>query len=224
MKEISIAITDDDELVAKLLEEFLNKCNGFNVIFTACNGRDLIEKLEAESAILPEILLLNLKMKEMNGVDTIQHLKEHFPSIRIIVISSYYQNSSLGFLFKSGASAFVPKGISPVHLQEIITTVHQQGIYFTQEQVDKLRYQISSKTPKPLLVEGSELSKREIEILKLICMQKTAKEIGDALFITAKTVEGHKNNLFTKTGAKNVAGLVIYAIQNNILDLDDFPV
>lgn len=75
-----------------------------------------------------------------------------------------------------------------------------------------------------MLNEESELSTREIEVLKLICQQKTAKEIGELLFISPKTVEGHRNSLFVKTGVKNVVGLVIYALQHNIIGIDDLPV
>lgn len=158
------------------------------------------------------------------GVESIQHLKKYFPSIKIIVISSYYQDSFMGFLFKTGASAFVPKEISPEYLMHIIDTVYRQGVFFTEEQLVQLRTQITSKTPKPMLNEESELSTREIEVLKLICQQKTAKEIGELLFISPKTVEGHRNSLFVKTGVKNVVGLVIYALQHNIIGIDDLPV
>jgi DNA-binding CsgD family transcriptional regulator len=82
--------------------------------------------------------------------------------------------------------------------------------------------QISGKSPRPDMNENS-LSEREVEILKLICQQKTAKEIGDQLFITQRTVEGHKNNLFVKTGAKNIAGLVIYALQHRIIQIEELP-
>lgn len=222
MKNIQIAITDDDDLIVKLLEDYLNHCENFKVVFTACNGEDLIEKLNKPNALLPDVLLLDLKMKGMNGIETMEYLKNHFPLIKIIVISSFYQDSFLGFMFKTGASAFLPKGITPSHLQEIITTVHGNSIYFTTEQTELIRKQVSEKNPRPTLLT-TELSAREVEILKLISLQKTAKEISNILFISPKTVEGHKNNIFIKTGAKNIAGLVIYAIQNKILNIDEIP-
>ncbi|QEE50834.1 response regulator transcription factor [Flavobacterium alkalisoli] len=220
MKDILIAITDDDNLIAQLLESYLSTCPNLKVLFTANSGLDLIEKLKTTTT-LPDILLLDLKMEGMDGVETTQYIKANHPEIKIIVISSHYQNSFLGFLFKTGASAFVPKGISPVLLKEIITRVHETGIYFMDDQIDSMREQISSKSPKPDLNDENDLSEREIDVLKLICMQKTAKEIGETLFITTRTVEGHKNNLFAKTGAKNIAGLVIYAVQHNIINIHD---
>lgn len=224
MKKISIAIADDDSLVAKLLEDFFNVSSEYDVLFTVADGNELMKQLDLSSQTLPEIVLLDLKMPGMNGIDALQRLKKSYPSIKVIIISSYYQNSFTGFIFKTGGSAFIPKEISPQYLLEIIGTVYQHGIYMMREQVSHMREQISSKAPKPVFNKRGEFSKREIEILKLIGMQKTTKEIGEILFIAPKTVEGHKNNLFTKTGAKNVAGLLIYAIRNDVLNIEEFTI
>lgn len=224
MKKISIVIADDDCLVAKLLEDFFNVSSEYDVLFTVADGNELMKQLDLSSQTLPEIVLLDLKMPGMNGIDALQRLKKSYPSIKVIIISSYYQNSFTGFIFKTGGSAFIPKGISPQYLLEIIGTVYQHGIYMMREQVSHMREQISSKAPKPVFNKRGEFSKREIEILKLIGMQKTTKEIGEILFIAPKTVEGHKNNLFTKTGAKNVAGLLIYAIRNDVLNIEEFTI
>ncbi|WP_177734756.1 MULTISPECIES: response regulator transcription factor [Flavobacterium] len=223
MDTIRIAITDDDGLIVKLLESYLSTQKGFEVIFTAESGDDLIAFLESAS-VLPDVLLLDLKMKGMDGVEVTRHLKTNFSSIKVIIVSSHYQRSFMNFMLKTGASAFLPKGVSPTLLTEIIPVVHEKGVFFMEDQMEAIREQIATKsTQKSIFDNGSELSKREIEVLQLISQQKTAKEIGDTLFITARTVEGHKNNLFVKTGAKNIAGLVIYAIQNNYITVEDLP-
>lgn len=223
MEDITIAITDDDALIVSLLEGYLQNCDGMQVLFTAGNGKDLFARLEG-AAVKPHVLLLDLRMDGMDGIEITQQLKTMHPEIKVIVISSHYQKAFMGFMLKTGVSAFLPKGISPVHLVDVIQTVHKQGYYFKEDQMDVLREQITSKSPKPVLDDEEILSERETEVLKLICQQKTAKEIGDILFITQRTAEGHKNNLFTKTGAKNIAGLVIYAIQHNIIRVEDLPV
>lgn len=217
---IPIAITDDDNLIAQLLKEFLSSTGSYDVLFTALNGHELIAKLNESEKNIPEVLLLDLKMEGMDGIETTKYLKIHFPSIKIIVISSYYQDSFMGFLIKTGASAFLPKEIAPDKIPAIIDIVHKQGVYFTDGQLGELRSQISCKSPKPMIGDELDLSSREIEVLKLICLQKTAKEIGEALFISSKTVEGHRNSLFIKTGVKNVVGLVIYAMQNKVIEID----
>jgi DNA-binding NarL/FixJ family response regulator len=223
MADIDIVITDDDALIVSLLEAYLQNCAGMNVLFTAYNGSELFSQLIA-SPVKPHIILLDLRMDGMDGVEITTHLKNIHPEIKIIVITSHYQKAFMGFMLKTGVSAFLPKGISPAHLVDVIKTVYRQGYYFEGDQMDVLREQITSKSPKPMLDEEEVLSEREVAVLKLICQQKTAKEIGELLFITQRTAEGHKNNLFAKTGAKNIAGLVIYAIQHNIIKVEDLPV
>ncbi|AWH83764.1 DNA-binding response regulator [Flavobacterium album] len=223
MKNIRIAITDDDSLIVSLLQGYLHSCDGMEVLFTTNNGTDLLSRL-ASDAVLPDILLLDLKMQGMDGIEVTNHLKADYPDIKVIVVSSHYQLSFMGFMLKTGVSAFLPKGISPIELVDVIRIVDRQGYYFKEDQLAAVRGQISSKTPKPALDEDDSLSEREIEVLRLICQQMTAKEIGEVLFLTPRTVEGHKTTLFAKTGAKNIAGLVIYAIQHGFIRVDELPV
>jgi DNA-binding NarL/FixJ family response regulator len=223
MKDIiTIALVDDDGLIVSLLTDFLGNQSNIEVCYTADSGETLLEKLATETA-LPDVMVLDLNMKGINGVEVTEYLKENYPSIRVILMTSHYKRSFMGFMLKTGVAAFIPKGISPVQLVEIIKEIYENGFYFMEDQLGVLREQISHKAPKPTLVEGNKLTEREIEVLKLICFQKTAKEIGEKLFITPRTVEGHKSNLFIKTGARNVAGLVIYAIQNNYIEPNEIP-
>ena len=223
MEKISVAITDDDALIVSLLENYLNTTTDIAVLFTANGGQALFERL-AQGAPLPQVLLLDLRMDGMDGVAVTEKLKVDYPEIKIIVISSHYQKSFMGFMLKTGVSAFLPKGVSPIELVDVIRTVKKQGYFFKDDQLEALREQIPTKAPRPILQQEELLSDREREVLKLICQQKTAKEIGDELYITQRTAEGHKNNLFAKTGAKNIAGLVIYAIQNEIIRVEELPI
>ncbi len=223
MEDITIAITDDDALIVNLLQGYLQSIDGLEVVLTANSGEELLAALPG-MPVQPHIVLLDLKMSGMDGIEVTQQLKENYPDSKVIVISSHYQKLFMGFMLKTGVAAFLPKGISPVELVEIIRIVDKQGYYFKDDQLDVLRQQIPAKVPKPVLQEEELLSEREVDVLKLICQQKTAKEIGELLYITQRTAEGHKNNLFAKTGAKNIAGLVIYAIQQGIIRVDELPV
>ncbi len=220
MNTISIALVDDDVLIVALLNDFLQKQDSIEVSLTANSGEELINKLESQKK-LPDILVIDLKMKHINGAEVTEFLKVNYPSIRTIVISSHYKLSLMGFMLKTGVSAFLPKGISPQQLIEIIKEVHVKGFFFLTDQLEVIREQISSKVPQPTLNTKNILTEREQEILKLICLQKTAKEIGEQLFITQRTVEGHKNKLFLKTETKNIAGLVIYAIQSGLIESNE---
>lgn len=223
MKEtIRIAIADDDILIVNLLKTFLHQFDHLKVVSIAENGLELIENLSNIDEI-PSILLLDLKMKKMNGVETLEKIRIIYPQIKTIIISSYYNNTFIGFMMKAQVAAFIPKGISPSKLIEIIETVNSNGYYLMEDQLEIIRQQIPTNTPKPILETKESLSNREIEIIQMICQQNTAKEIATKLFIAPRTVEGHKNNIFAKTGVKNSAGLVIYALQNQLIDFKDLP-
>lgn len=220
MKVIKLAILDDEALIVSLLCDFFNQQNETEICFSNTDGDEFIKELSATKT-LPEVLILDLKMEGKSGIDILEILKKDYPSIKTIIMSSHYKKSFMGFMLKLGASAFIPKGLSPNNLLEIVKEIDQKGFYFEPNQIDIIREQVSTKTPKPELNNNNNLSTREIEVLKLICLQKTAKEIGAQLFITQRTVEGHKNNLFLKSDTKNIAGLAIYAIQNNIVQVDE---
>lgn len=220
---IKIAIVDDEVLIVQLLEDYFGKTEGINVMMRAYDGKEFIDQL-SETDEHPELVLLDLRMKVMDGVETTTILKERFPDIRIIVMSSHYMSTFMGYMLKTGVNAFIPKEISPDFLTRVIRSVYEHGYYFSEEHVEIMRTQIAPKVPKPKLTKEEVLSERELEILKLICQQLTSQEIADKLFIARRTVEGHKGNLLLKTSVKNTAGLVIYAIQNNLINPDELIV
>lgn len=219
--KIKLGILDDDLLIVSLLKSFFAIQENLEIVYDHTDGLDFIDKLENLEL---DILLLDLKMKNIDGLEVLEHINKSVKNIKVIVVSSHYQDNTIGFMFKKGVSAFLPKGISPLDLIQIIKTVSETGYYFTDIQVDFLRNQISKKAPKVILDEELDLTEREIEIIKLICQQKTAKEIGEILFITQRTVEGHKNNLFSKIGVKNITGLVVFALQKKIINLEELSI
>lgn len=220
---LNIALTDDDTMLVELLHTYLDGREELNVLFTAESGEELFTKL-ALGETLPEVLLLDLNMKDMDGIRITERLKTTFPTVRVIILSSHYKRSFLGFMLKTGVAAFLPKGISVHELPGILATVAEKGFFLLPGQMDIIREQISAKTPVPTLESENSLTDREIEVLCLLCCQKTAKEIGEQLFITQRTVEGHKNSLLVKTGVKNMAGLVVYAVQRGIIRVEDLPI
>jgi len=219
---IKVAIADDEELFVQLLENFLNKQAHLTCIMTALSGEELLKQIE-KSPEKPTIVLLDLRMKNLDGAETVSKLKDRYPAIKCIVISSHYQKSFMGYMLRAGVNAFIPKGISPANLLKVVDSVSQKGFYFLEEQVETMRSQIKTQAPKPKLKLEEEFTEREREVLTLLCQQYTAKEIADKLFVSKRTVESHKDNLFAKTGARNLAGLVIYAIQNQLVNQEDLP-
>lgn len=222
MDEIRLVLVDDETLILSLLTEYFNNIESVTICCTANSGEEFVDKLSIMNRP-PHIVILDLKMKTMSGLEVTSYLVDHHPQINIIVMSSYYKKSFMGFMLKTGVSAFIPKDLSTDKLLEVVYEVMQKGSFFLPEQIDILRKQVSSKVPKLEMKASTRLTKREVEILKLVCLQKTAKEIAGELFLTTRTVEGHKNNILSKTPAKNLAGLVIFAVQNGYVDVDKIP-
>ncbi len=221
MEKIKLALVDDDYLIVTLLKSFFNQDQSTKVVYDTTDGYQLFNYLEEKNVEPIDILLLDLKMKTIDGLEVLKHVKTHHPELKVVVISSHYQDNSIGFMTKEGVSGFLPKGMSPFELLDIVKQVHKNGFYLNKDQMEILREQISSKVSKPVIDSDELLTERETEIIKLLCQQKTAKEIGEHLFITQRTVEGHKNNLFTKIGVRNVAGLIVYALQKHIVTLEE---
>lgn len=213
--KIEIALVDDDQLVVSLLSSYFQSQEMVEVLFTSLNGKELLHQLSIQKK-LPQVIILDLRMKEMDGLEALNILKKDYPAIKVIILSSHYKDESIGFMLKSGVDAFQPKGIRPEELLKIIVEVQEKGHYFSDKQMDVIRTQLPAKSNKEEYPD--ELTKREVEILELICKQKTAKEIGEILFVTQRTVEGHKNNILMKTGVKNTAGLVIYSVKHKLID------
>ncbi|WP_160114800.1 response regulator transcription factor [Aquimarina sp. AU474] len=218
MNTIKIALVEDDKLVANLLKDYLDNIDGFLVISVSYGGNSFLETLKTDN--IPDIVLSDLRMKNGTGKDVIDVLSKEYPAIKSIIISSHYQPNYLGYMFKSGANAFIPKEIDKKDLVNVIRNVYQAGHYLDMEQMEVLRKQIASNTPIIPTDAIDELTPRELDVLKLLCYQLTAKEIGEKLFVSKKTVETHKSNLLSKTGAKNIAGLIIFAAQNKLIELD----
>ncbi|MEA1874352.1 MAG: response regulator transcription factor [Bacteroidota bacterium] len=218
-KNIKLAIVDDEDLIVSLLQDFLIQEKDIEISIAANSGNEFLKKLES-TTIKPDIVLMDMRMKDKDGIDTTLEMKKKYPNIKVITISSYYKKSFMGFMMRSGVSAFIPKSISPEALINVIHEVNQKSYYFMPEQVEIMRKQISNKSPKPELKSKMlDLSERENEVLKLICEENTAQEIAVKLCVSKRTIDGHRNNLLVKTGAKNTAGLVMYALKNGIIDM-----
>lgn len=222
-KKHRLAMVDDDLLLIDLLSSYLKNVDRFDIVLQASDGNSCLERLDAMEDQHPEAYIIDLKMEGMDGLTLLENIQDRYPDAHIIVVSSHYHNDTLGFMIKKGVAAFLPKGVSLTVLIEVLDEVMQRGFYLLPDQVGILRQQISHKVSPPRL--GSDLlTSRERDVLIRLAQQKTAKEIADELFITTRTVEGHKNNLFAKTGAKNLVGLVLYAIQQKIIDPDNINI
>ena len=217
MATITIAIADDEDLFRKGMTLILNTYKDLEVKMEAENGADLLEKL-AQADHLPDILLLDLKMPEMNGIEVAKIIPERYPALKIIVLSTHFSRAFIINMIELGAAAYLPKNSKPKEVVETIQAVYAKGFHYNDQVLAVIRENMISKT-KPKPVFPFELTAREKEILQLICEQYTAPEIASKLFISPRTVDGHRNNLLAKLSCKNVAGLVVFALQNQVVEV-----
>lgn len=218
MPTLTIAIADDEALFRKGLKLLIEDYDGLQVILDAEHGQHLLDQLATD--ILPDILLLDLKMPVLNGIETAKILREKYPSIKIIVLSTHFSKAFILNMIELGASAYLPKNSSPGEVVETIRAVNNKGFHYNSEVMEVIRENMMKKNlPRNKPDLGEELTKREKEILQLICEQFTTAEIAEKLYISPRTVDGHRNNLLAKLGCRNTAGLVVYALQNDIVQL-----
>jgi DNA-binding NarL/FixJ family response regulator len=220
MEKINIVIADDEQLFRSGIRFILEREPNFNISFEAENGKKLLDFLRTTKEF-PDIILMDLNMPEMNGVEATKIIHKTHPNIKVVVLTSYNSKSFITNMIDVGASSYLVKNTSPKMVVHTINEVHKKGFYYDEKVLSIINENIISSSGKRIKndLEQNLLSKREIDVLELICAQKTTVEIADKLFISPRTVEGHRNNLLLKTKSKNVAGLVIYGIQKKLIEI-----
>ncbi|WP_271856404.1 response regulator transcription factor [Patiriisocius marinus] len=219
--KITLALADDELLFRQGLRAILSKNENFEVLFDAADGLDLVTQLR-ETCTLPEIVITDLKMPELNGVEVTKIIREEFPEIRIIALTSYFSKPFILNMISIGAVAYLAKNSTPKLMIKTIKEVASKGFYYDDTVFKYIQEGLLStgerKVKSPF--DTSFISKREMEVLELICRQHTTPEIAEKLFISPRTVEGHRTNLLLKTESKNIAGLVVFALQRELVKLD----
>lgn len=218
-QKIKIILADDEQLFRKGILFLLEREEEFQILFEAENGQELIDNIDPKN--LPDVILMDLKMPKLNGVETTKIVHKKYPSIKIIALTSYDGKSFITNMIDVGASSYLLKNTSPKIVIHTIKEVFDKGFYYDEKVMKTIHENLLSSSGKKIKsdLDKKLLSKREREVLELICAQLTTSEIAEKLFISPRTVDGHRNNLLLKTGSKNVAGLVIYGIQKKLIEL-----
>ena len=211
---INICIVDDHQLFLASLKGLVSSLPNFNVIGGFCDGDELVHYLK-EKNLVPDIVLLDVQMKRMGGIETCGWLKENVPSAKVLALSMEEDEQKILGMLRAGAKGYLLKDIDPSVLQHAINEVYTNGFYYTEEVTSTL---LKSS------INGSEdsdisLKEREIEFLKLCCSERTYKEIADVMCLSPKTVENYREALFEKLEAKSRIGLVLYAIKHKLVIL-----
>jgi DNA-binding NarL/FixJ family response regulator len=207
---IRLALADDQLLFRRGLVMLLRDMEGVQVVFECGNGEELLTGLRDNPI---DIVLLDLEMPVMDGIQTLGHLRKEYPEVKVIVLSTHNKEQFIAQAMDSGAAGYMLKSADTDEIESAIRSVRESGYYYSDRVSHVMLHGLVKRQKvKPTFYEVDPLSDRELEVLRAICQGLTNTEIAGKLFISPRTVEGHRNNMLLKTGAKNTAGLVVYAM------------
>jgi DNA-binding NarL/FixJ family response regulator len=209
---MKILLVDDHTLFRNGLKMLLGTLPDYEVTGEASNGREFLELIEKHTY---DLVFLDIEMPEINGIEAAKRAIELKPDLKIITLSMYGDEEYYDQMVDAGAKGFLLKNTNLQEVKTAIDTVMNGGNYFSQELMQNLLR--NYKTVREAKESEADLSEREVEILLLICSGLSNQEIGDRLFISKRTVEKHRANIHCKTNCKNTAGLVMYAIKNQLI-------
>jgi DNA-binding NarL/FixJ family response regulator len=211
---IKVIIADDHALFRAGVKTSLSMKKDIKMLGEADNGAQLLTLLKV---LQPDVILLDIQMPIMDGITTLPEIKELYPDIRVIMLTMHNDHSMISKLMELGANSYLTKNSDAEVIYEAIKTVYEQEYFFNaltnRALIDGLRTKRQVETTLPV---DTKLSDKEITILKLMCEEKSTKDIADLVFLSPRTVEAIRDKLKVKTGAKSMAGLVMYAVKAGI--------
>lgn len=210
--KISIALVDDHQLFKQAIVSLINEINpNYVVEVIASNGQDFIRKI-AKANSLPDIIILDLKMPVMNGVETAIWLKENHPTIPVLILTMQDDENTLIKLLRVGVKGFLSKDIEPKEFELAISSILMKGYHYTEELTGNLIRAIQNE--KDMVASFND---RESLFIQYCCSELTYKEIAEKMCLSPKTIDGYRASLFEKLELKSRVGLVLYSIKNDLV-------
>ncbi len=217
---IRLALVDDHNLLRTGLAGVLDKLD-YKVMMESENGRQFIDKLDTEN--LPDVVLMDINMPEMDGFETTLWLKKNHPLVKVLALSMFDDENSIIRMLKNGARGYILKDSRAAELKAVIEAVIHKGYYYSELVSGSLLHSLHQDDDEDDNENDSDLQKvlklkpRDIEFLKLVCTELTYKEIAERMFLSPRTIDGYRDDLFQELGVKSRVGLVVFAIKNGIV-------
>ena len=216
MKPINIILVDDHKIIRDGIKTYLEGDTEFNVIAEASNGKEAMEIIKNNP---PDIVVTDVMMPEMNGIELCKAVIDFNKGIKVVALTMMGERQFIRQMLNNGVSGYLLKSCSDDELKLAIKSVHGGKKYYSPEVTESVMTDLmDGKSNKPKVVMDMPLSEREKEVLHLVIKEYSNQEIADKLFISTRTVDAHKRNILEKTGSKNVAGLVFYALERKLFD------
>lgn len=217
MTAANIVLVDDHILLRNGLASLIKNL-GYTVLFEADNGKDFIAKLNSKS--LPDLVLLDINMLQMDGYETALWLKRNHPEVKVLALSMYDDENAIIRMLKNGAKGYILKDTEPSELRSAIESILTKGFYYSEMVTGRLMHTINTMDDEGSTVKNiAGLNERETEFLKLAATEMTYKEIADQMHLSPRTIDGYRDALFEKLNLKSRVGLVLFAIKNGIVQV-----
>lgn len=212
---IKIAIADDHEIFREGFKLLLRDQSEAALVGEAENGRELLKIVEETK---PDVVIVDIKMPVLDGVDACKVIRKKFPDVQVIALSMFNEDSLIVDMLEAGAKGYLLKNTNKQELLTAVRAVYEGNTYYCSATSEKLTRMIADSKFNPYRNQPIvRFTPRELDIIKLMCQQYTSKEIASKLDLSIRTVESHREKLQEKTGAKNAIGIVIYAIKHDLV-------
>lgn len=215
MPNIKMLLVDDHEIVRDGLKTLMESQHGVDIVAEAKNG---LEALEVCKNIEIDIVVMDVNMPEMDGIQATQKIKDKYPEVKILALTMSDNDVHIRKMIEAGASGYILKNAGRDELKRAFEALMNDQHYFSDSATQSVMMELVRNKGKSSAGTDAQITKRELEILGLIIKEHTNQEIAEKLFISVRTVDAHRRNLLQKTGARNTAGLVRYALENGLFE------
>jgi len=212
--KIKVGLVDDHQLFLKSLTLMLETLQGFEVVSEALNGKDLQQKLPLAKS-MPDLILLDVNMPVMDGIETTVWLHQHYPAIKLVALTMNDKDNSIIQMFRSGCCAYLLKDVHPTELEKALHQVYTKGYY----NADGAIFSPGRLLHKAEKYGGRNLTPKEKIFLQLACSELTYKQIASQMTVSERTVDGYRESLFQKFGVQSRVGLCLEALRKGLVDL-----
>jgi DNA-binding NarL/FixJ family response regulator len=216
IETIKVAIADDHKIFRDGIKMALSGREYLKIMWEAEDGKDLIHKMKIK---LPDVLLMDIRMPEMDGINAISLLRKEYEQVKIIILTMYDDQEMISKMMEMGANAYLTKTTDPEEIYNAILTCVKDDFYFN-ELLNKavLMKLQQKKTTRQFYPNTVTFNDKEISILRLIAQEKSTEEISKEIFLSPRTIETIRQNMKTKVGVKTIAGLIMYGTRNKLID------
>jgi two-component system, NarL family, invasion response regulator UvrY len=209
-----VAIADDHTLLRKALAKLVGSFEDYAVLFEADNGKEIKRKINEHQ--VPDLVLLDVNMPEMDGFETVTWLNKNYPKIKVLALSMFSDERTIIRMLRQGARGYVMKNIEPDELRRALDSVVKKNFYLSEEISGKIISGLHKDADR--VEDPPSLTQREKDFLRLICSEITYKDIAAKMFVSPRTVDEYRNSLFEKLKVKSRVGLVMYAMRNGLVE------